>query len=107
MATSKPSKQRKQPSAKIQTAAQKRQAQEQISKERTERLAHQAYLKAYRHAQVAIARREAKADAMRDAGIEPRQQQPLTKAPKASGRKPFKPAKPAQKASGKNARGKK
>ena len=47
------------------------------------------------------------ADATRDAGVEPRQQQPLTKAPKASGRKPFKPAKPATKASGKNARGKK
>ena len=82
-------------------------------------MADAAYQKAYRHAQVAIARRQAKAAAYRDAGIQlqqqqpvqqppqAQQQQPLTKAPKASGRKPFKPSKPAQKASSKNARGKK
>ena len=63
-------------------------------------MAQAAYLKTFRHTQVAIARQQAKADAMRDAGMELQQQapvqqqppaqpkqKPLAKAPK-SGRKP-------------------
>ena len=81
--------------SKAPTTAQIRRQKQQQSKERTERMAAAAYERQYRHAQVAIARQQAKADAMKDAGIKPQQQQPpaqskqkpLAKAPK-SGRKP-------------------
>ena len=81
--------------SKAPTPAQVRRQKQQQSEERTRRMADAAYNRAYRHAQVAIARQQAKADAMKDAGIKPQQQQPsappkqkpLAKAPK-SGRKP-------------------
>ena len=57
VATAKPSRQRKQPSAKTPTPAQIRSQKRQQSKEQTERMAEAAYLKAYRHTQVALARR--------------------------------------------------
>lgn len=82
------------------TKAQIQRDKKQQSLERTERMAQAQYLKAYRHAQVAIARQQAKQQAMADAGIQlqqqPQQKQPLTPAPKASGRKPPKPGKPAK-----------
>ena len=54
--------------SKAPTPAQIRRQKQQQSKERTERMADDAYAKAYRHAQVAIARQKAKQQAMRDAG---------------------------------------
>ena len=61
-------------------------------------MAEAAYHRAYRHAQMAIARQQAKADAMKDAGIKPvtpaaKQQppkaaKPATRGKKPSGRKP-------------------
>lgn len=99
--------------SKAPTPAQLQRQKKQQSMERTERMAQAQYLKSYRHAQVAIARREAKAAAYRDAGIQiqqpvqqpqDQQKQPPAQAPKASGRKPPKPGKPAtrgQKPSGK------
>lgn len=93
MATAKPSRTRKPVTGKPITPAQHRQRQHQIAEERTKRLAQSAYDRAYRHAQVALARQQAKSDALRDAGIKPQEQQqqpkqkPLAKAPK-SGRKP-------------------
>ena len=98
MATAKPSRNRKQPSPKTPSKAQIRQQRKQQSLEATDRMADAAYLKTYRHTQVAIARQEAKRQAMADAGLKPQQQQqppaapqqkqkPLAKAPK-SGRKP-------------------
>ena len=95
MATAKPSRTRKPVTGKPITPAQHRQRQHQIAEERTKRLAQSAYDRAYRHAQVALARQQAKTDALRDAGIKHQeQQQPpaqskqktLAKAPK-SGRK--------------------
>ena len=87
--------------AKIAADKQKRQA------EHLKEAKQRAYDRAYKMRAIQLEKAKGQADATRDAGVEPRQQQPLTKAPKASGRKPFKPAKPATKASGKNARGKK
>ena len=95
MATAKPSRTRKQPSAKPLTPAQLRSQKDKIAEQKTQQMADAAYRRAYRHAQVAIARQQAKADAIKDAGINPQQQQPpaqskqkpLAKAPK-SGRKP-------------------
>jgi len=80
--------------SKAPTPAQVRRQKQQQSEERTRRMADAAYNRAYRHAQVAIARQQAKADAMKDAGIKPQQQQqpPVTPAPK---QKPPKAAKPA------------
>ena len=97
MATAKPSRNRRQPSAKTPSKAQLRQQRKQQSLETTQKMADAAYLKTYRHTQIAIARQEAKRQAMVDAGFKPQQQQPpvapqqkqkpLTKAP-SSGRKP-------------------
>ena len=42
----------------------------QIAEERTRRMAQAAYDRQYRHAMVAIERQRARADAMRDAGVE-------------------------------------
>ena len=93
MATAKPSRTRKQPSAKPPTPAQLRMQKDKIAEQKTHQMADAAYRRAYRHAQVAIARQQAKADAMKDTGIKPQQQQP----PAQSKQKP--PAKPARKPS--------
>ena len=89
MATAKPSRTRKQLSAKPLTPAQHRSQKDKIAEQKTQQMADAAYRRAYRHAQVAIARQQAKADALKEAGIKPQEQQqkPLAKAPK-SGRKP-------------------
>ena len=98
MATAKPSRTRKQPSAKTPSQAQIRQQRKQQSLETMQKMADAAYLKTYRHTQIAIARQQAQQQALKDAGLKPQQQQqppaapqqkqkPLAKAPK-SGRKP-------------------
>ena len=95
MATAKPSRTRKQPSAKPLTPAQKRRQRDQIAREKTKQLEHQMYERTVRRTRLALARQKGQADALREAGIKPQQQQPpaqpkqqpLAKAPK-SGRKP-------------------
>ena len=95
MATAKPSRNRRQPSAKTPSKAQLRQQRKQQSLETTQKMADAAYLRTYRHTQIAIARQQAKQQALTDAGIKQQQppvapqqkQKPLTKAP-SSGRKP-------------------
>ena len=96
MATAKPSRNRRQPSAKTLSKAQIRQQRKQQSLDATQKMADAAYLKSYRHTQIALAHQEARRQAMADAGFKPQQQQPpaapqqkqkpLTKAP-TSGRK--------------------
>ena len=87
MATAKPSRTRKQPSAKPLTPAQKQRQRDQIAREKTEQLEHQMYERTVRRTRLALARQKGQADALKEAGIKPQQQQPLAKAPK-SGRKP-------------------
>ena len=93
MATAKPSRTRKQPSAKPLTPAQKQRQRDQIAREKTEQLEHQMYERTVRRTRLALARQKGQADALREAGIKPQEQQqqpkqkPLAKAPK-SGRKP-------------------
>ena len=55
MATAKPSRTRKQPSAKPLTPAQKQRQRDQIARERTEQLVHQAYERQLRQTKIAIA----------------------------------------------------
>ena len=98
MATAKPARTRKQPSAKPLTPAQLRSQKNKIARERTEQLVHQAYERQLRQTKIAIALQQAKADAMKDAGIKPvtpaaKQQppkaaKPATRGKKPSGRKP-------------------
>ena len=79
--------------SKAPTPVQVSRQKDKVSEQKTQQMADAAYRRAYLHAQVAIARQQAKADAMKDAGIKPQEQQqqpkpkPLAKAPK-SGRKP-------------------
>ena len=80
MATAKPSRTRKQPSAKPLTPAQKQRQRDQIARQRTEQLVHQAYERQLRQTKIAIARQQARTVAMKDAGIETKK--------KPSGRKP-------------------
>ena len=93
MATAKPSRTRKQPSAKPLTPAQKQRQRDQIAREKTEQLEHQMYERTVRQTRLALARQKGQADALKEAGIKPQEQQqqpkqkPLAKAPK-SGRKP-------------------
>ena len=93
MATAKPSRTRKQPSAKPLTPAQKQRQRDQIAREKTKQLEHQMYERTVRRTRLALARQQGQADALREAGIKPQEQQqqqkqkPLAKAPK-SGRKP-------------------
>lgn len=98
MATSKPSRTRRQPSPKTPSKAQIRQQLKQQSLETTQKMADAAYQRTYRHTQIAIARQQAQQQALKDSGFKPQQQQqppaapqqkqkPLTKAP-SSGRKP-------------------
>ena len=92
MATAKPSRTRKQPSAKPLTPAQKQRQRDQIAREKTEKLEHQMYERTVRRTRLALARQKGQADALKEAGIKPQEQQqtkqkPLAKAPK-SGRKP-------------------
>jgi len=93
MATAKPSRTRKQPSAKPLTPAQKQRQRDQIAREKTEKLEHQMYERTVRQTRLALARQKGRADALKEAGIKPQEQQqqpkqkPLAKAPK-SGRKP-------------------
>ena len=93
MATAKPSRTRKQPSAKPLTPAQKQRQRDQIAREKTEQLEHQMYERTVRRTRLALARQKGQADALKEAGIKPQEQQqqpkqkPLAKAPK-SGRKP-------------------
>ena len=95
MATAKPSRTRKQPSAKPLTPAQKRRQRDQIAREKTKQLEHQMYERTVRRTRLALARQRGQADALRETGIKPQEQQqqskqkPLAKAPK-SGRKPQK-----------------
>ena len=79
--------------SKAPTPAQVRRQKDKLAEQKTQQMADAAYRRAYRHAQVAIARQQAKADAIKDAGIKPQQQQP----PAQSNQKP--PAKPARKPS--------
>ena len=93
MATAKPSRTRRQPSAKTLTPAQKQRQRDQIAREKTEKLEHQMYERTVRRTRLALARQKGRADALKEAGIKPQEQQqqpkqkPLAKAPK-SGRKP-------------------
>ena len=93
MATAKPSRTRKQPSAKPLPPAQKQRQRDQIAREKTEKLEHQMYERTVRQTRLALARQKSRADALKEAGIKPQEQQqqpkqkPLAKAPK-SGRKP-------------------
>ena len=92
MATAKPSRTRKQPSAKPLTPAQKQRQRDQIAREKTKQLEHQMYERTVRRTRLALARQKGQADALEEAGIKPQEQQqpsakPLAKAPK-SGRKP-------------------
>ena len=93
MATAKPSRTRKQPSAKPLTPAQRQRQRDQIAREKTEKLEHQMYERTLRQTRLALARQKGRADALKEAGIKPQEQQqqpkqkPLAKAPK-SGRKP-------------------
>ena len=88
MTTAKPSRTCKQPSAKPLTPAQNQRQRDQIAREKTEKLEHQMYERTVRQTRLALARQKGRADALKDAGIKPQQQQqPLAKAPK-SGRKP-------------------
>ena len=93
MATAKPSRTRKQPSAKPLTPAQKQRQRDQIARQKTEQLEHQMYERTVRRTRLALARQKGQADALKEAGIKPQEQQqqpkqkPLAKAPK-SGRKP-------------------
>ena len=91
MATAKPSRTRRQPSAKTLTPAQKQRQRDQIAREKTEKLEHQMYERTVRQTRLALARQKGRADALKKAGIKPQEQQqqqkPLAKAPK-SGRKP-------------------
>ena len=88
MATAKPSRTRKQPSAKPLTPAQKQRQRDQIAREKTEQLAHQMYERTVRRTRLALARQKGQADALKEAGIKPQEQQqqpkqkPLAKAPK-------------------------
>ena len=94
MATAKPSRTRKQPSAKPLTPAQRQRQRDRIAREKTEKLEHQIYERTVRHTRLALAHQEGRADALRDFGLtgaekptaQPKQK-PLAKAPK-SGRKP-------------------
>ena len=80
------------------TPAQLRRQKNKIAEQKTQQMADAAYHRAYRHSQMAIARQQAKADAMKDAGIKPvapaaKQQppkaaKPATRGKKPSGRKP-------------------
>ena len=93
MATAKPSRTRKQPSAKPLTPAQKQRQRDQIARQKTEQLEHRMYERTVRRTRLALARQKGQADALKEAGIKPQEQQqqpkqkPLAKAPK-SGRKP-------------------
>ena len=93
IATANPSRTRKQPSAKPLTPAQKQRQRDQIAREKTEKLEHQMYERTVRQTRLALARQKGRADALKEAGIKPQEQQqqpkqkPLAKAPK-SGRKP-------------------
>lgn len=93
MATAKPSRTRKQPSAKPPTPAQQQRQRDQIARQKTEKLEHAMYERTVRRTRLALARQKGQADALKEAGIKPQQQQqqpkqkPLAKAPK-SGRKP-------------------
>ena len=93
MATAKPSRTRRQPSAKPLTPAQRQRQRDQIAREKTEKLEHQMYERTLRQTRLALARQKGRADALKEAGIKPQEQQqqpkqkPLAKAPK-SGRKP-------------------
>ena len=80
MATAKPTRSRRHPSAKPLTPAQKQRQRDQIARERTEQLVHQAYERQLRQTKIAIARQQARTDAMKDAGVETKK--------KPSGRKP-------------------
>ena len=85
VATAKPSRTRRQPSARPATPAQKQRQKDQIAEERTREMAAAAYDRAYRKAQIVLAQQQAKQDAMKDAGVQ--QQQPPSK-PKTPSRKP-------------------
>ena len=84
--------------SKAPTPAQVRRQKDKIAEQKTQQMADAAYRRAYRHAQVAIARQQAKADAMKDAGIKPvttaakqkppKAAKPATRGKKPSGRKP-------------------
>ena len=86
MATAKPSRTRKQPSAKPLTPAQKQRQRDQIARQKTEQLEHAMYERTVRRTRLALARQQGQADALRDAGVTGAKK-PLAPAPK-SGRKP-------------------
>ena len=93
MATAKPTRSRRHPSAKPLTPAQKQRQRDQIAREKTKQLEHQMYETTVHRTRLALARQKGGADALKEAGIKPQEQQqqpkqkPLAKAPK-SGRKP-------------------
>ena len=71
------------------TPSQKQRQRDQIAREKTEKLEHQMYERTVRQTRLALARQKGRADALKEAGFKPQEQQqkPLAKAPK-SGRKP-------------------
>ena len=85
VATAKPSRTRRQPSARPATATQKQRRRDQVAQERTREMAAAAYDRAYRKAQIVLAQQQAKQDAMKDAGV---QQQQAPAKPKTPSRKP-------------------
>ena len=91
VATAKPSRTRRQPSARPMTPAQIQRHRDQIAREKTEKLEHQMYTRTVRQTRLALARQKGRADALKEAGIKPQEQQrlpaqskqkPLAKAPK-------------------------
>ena len=94
MATAKPSRTRRHPSAKPLTPAQRQRQRDQIARERTEQLEHQMYERTKHPIKLALARQKDRADDLREAGVagaekpstQPKRK-PLAKAAK-SGRKP-------------------
>ena len=81
--------------SKAPTPAQVRRQKDKIAEQKTQQMVEAAYRRSYRHAQVAIARQEAKKQAMRDAGIEPQPAQQQPPVAPAAKQKPPKAAKPA------------
>ena len=74
MATAKPSRTRLQLSSKPMTPAQVQRRREQVAQERTKEMAAAAYQRVYRKTEVLMAQQQAKADAMRNAGVKQQQQ---------------------------------
>ena len=80
MATAKPSRTRRQPSAKSLTPAHRQHQRDQIAGDKTEKLEHAMYERTLRRTRLALTRQKAQANALKAAGVEVKK--------KPSGRKP-------------------